>query len=916
MPEWNVREATSELRARLSSLRLSPERETEIIEELSQHMDDRRQELIVGGATPEQAIRLMLAEFSADRLARHLALLHQSQSSPPPPTAATRWLHLDGVVTDLRHAVRELRRTPGFTIAALLVLTLGIGATTAIFSVVDAVVLRGLPFEDAQRIVAVGDRSSAKKRGKALPPGFSPPPGFDASDPDALAQVKPQNYLDWLSHQEVFESMAAIAKAEATLIVPGGEPEDLAVQRVTAGFFQVLRVRPAIGRAFAADQETDGRHRVAVLSHALWNRRFGADPSVVGQTISLDDGAYEVLGVMPDGFSYPVGAARPADLWIPYVVPPAERTRGRIVGQYLQCIARLKTGVSLDQARAQMNQVAAAIEQANPDWNQGSGVGIRLLRDHLVGASVRTWMLMLLSAVGIVLLSACANVANLLLSRATTRQRDVTIRSALGASRWRLVRSFMVESLLLSALGTVLAVALASWGIEVLRSAMPEGVPRVTAIALNLRVLIVASALALVTGLLFGVVPALYSSKPNLVDTLSQTDRAGGAGRGRRHLRNVLVVTEVALAVVLIVSSTLFIGSFLQVMRINPGVNPQGVLTMQLAQRTLPGQQPADLTPAFDEILDRLAQTPGVTHAAVANPGIPLRYNMWINGFGVRDRILEGNAAVSIKLVSPDYYETLGIPLRRGRFFNATDRSRVTVINETAARTFFGNAEPVGRIAVLDGQDRTVIGVVGDARQGTLEAAPVPEAYLPLIQSRVTSGYLVIRTMEDPYRVLPAVKTVVRGTLPNIPLRYVATMDELVAQQAAQRRVTMLMLGLLGALGLAIVAVGVYGVMAYLVAQRTREIGVRMALGATRARVIGMVLSHATLLVIVGVATGAAGAWYLAGTVRMFLFGIDPNDIRAFGVAALVLPLTALVASAIPAMRAASVDPTVALRSE
>ena len=508
---------------------------------------------------------------------------------------------------DLKAAIRSLRSAPTFTAVALIVLVLGIGASTAIFSVVDAVVLRGLPFDEHDRLVAVGERR---------PAGPNPDP---ARDPLQLGTAAPQNWLDWAARQQVFESFAAIANEAITLQDPGGEPEDLRLQRVTAGFFDVLRVRPAVGRAFTADNEIDGRDRVVVISDALWRRRFGGDAAIAGRTVPLNGERYEVLGVMPPGVTYPVGAPRPTDLWIPYVVPASERIRvGNSYRLYLQAIGRLKPGVSVDQAQAQMTQLAAALEKAHPEWNKGNLAGVRPLRDHLVGAQTRSWMLMLLGAVGIVLVIACANVANLLLARASARGREIAVRAALGASRWRLVRQLMIESLVLSITGTLLSVVLAWWAVELMKNAMPDGVPRVAAIALNLRVLAAAAGASIVTGVLFGIVPALQTSRPDLTKALKDDSR-GSVGAGRRRFRGALVVAEVALAVVLLVGAGLFIGSFVTIMRIDPGFDPTHVLIAQILPkyraRPAVARRPRSVRP------DRRADRPGArSRARVDDP--------------------------------------------------------------------------------------------------------------------------------------------------------------------------------------------------------------------------------------------------------------------------------------------------------
>ncbi|HXG90609.1 MAG TPA: ABC transporter permease [Vicinamibacterales bacterium] len=807
---------------------------------------------------------------------------------------------------DLRAAYRALLSSKTFTIVAVIVLTLGIGASTAIFSVVDAVVLRALPFDEHDRLVAVGERR---------PPGpFDDP----ARDPDALGSAAPQNYLDWVQQQQVFEAIAAIAGGSFTLREPGAEPEDLRSQQVTSGFFDTLRVRPALGQPFTAAHEVDGAHRVAVLSDPLWRRRFGGDPAIVGRTLQLQGGTYEVVGVMPPDFAYPVGAPRPTDLWVPFVVPAGERTRiPNQVSIYLHTIARLKPGITLQQAQAQMTQIAAAVQQAHPVWNKDIGFGVRALRDHLVGARTKSWMLMLLGAVGLVLLIACANVANLMLARATGREREIGIRAALGSGRWRLVRQLICESLLLSFVGTVLAVLLAWWAVHVLRTSMPEGVPRIAQIALDLRVLSAAAALSVLTGLLFGLFPALQLSKPDLANALKDGAR-GASGAGRQRMRSALVIAEVALAVVLLVGAALFIGSFVTLMQINPGFDPQGVLTAQIFPRVEPGKPPGDHRATLTRMVEDVAKIPGVVHASLISGGMPLG-SMSITGISVPGKVLDNDQGISIRRVTPDYHEALRIPLRAGRYFEPSDRQgapHVLIINESAAKKYFAGENPLGRSATVDDQPRNIIGVVGDVHQSSLETEPRTEAYLPVEQVGVGFGEMVIRTSGNPYDVLPAVKAAALTAFPDVPLRNVRTMEELVATRVAQRRLNMLLLGLFGLLGLVISAVGIYGVVAYVVSQRTREIGVRMALGATRSRVVGMVLTDAGILVSVGLIIGGVGAWYLSATAKTFLFGLDATDPRAFAAALVALAGAALIASVIPARRAARVDPMVALRAD
>ena len=809
---------------------------------------------------------------------------------------------------DLIAAVRALRASATFTAVALLVLALGIGASTAIFSVVDAVVLRALPFDEHDQLMAVGTRR---------PPPIEADP---ARDPSQLVSVAPQDFMDWDQRQQVFEAMAAHTGASVTLRGPDAEPEDLRGLRITADLFEVLRVSPAMGRPFTAENEVDGRHRVAVLSDAIWRRRFGADPSIVGRTIPLEGDAYEVLGVLPPDVTYPVGAARATDVYVPYVVPASERIRNPGDHSfYLQVVGRLKPGTTMAQAEAQMDQIGAALREEHPAWNKDTLVGARPLVDHVVGSRTKSWMLMLLGAVGLVLLIACVNVATLQLARATAREREVGVRAALGAGRWRLVRQLLVENVMLAGLGTLFAVGLAWWGVQVLRSAMPDGVARVSAIAIDLRVLGVAAAAAVATGIITGIVPALQLSKPDLTRALKDGAR-GTVGDARHRVRGVLVVAEVALAVVLLVGAALFIGSFVTLMRIDPGFNPSNVLTAQVFPRTEPGQPPPDNSARFLEIVERIASTPGVQHASFVIGGMPLGGSMNTTYLSMAGR--EGRTSdntVSQRRVTPAYHRALGIPLRRGRLFEPTDRQGaplVLVVNESVVRRFFPDRDPLGQSVKVAEADRTIIGVVGDIHQTSLESEPMPEIYLPMAQTGRGSGELIIRTGGDPYTVLPAVRAAVAQVLPDVPLRNVRTMEEVLARRVAQRKLNMLLLGLFGILGLVISAAGIYGTLACTVSQRTREIGVRMALGASRASVVTMVLRHAGLLVALGLVIGGLGAWSLTSTANAFLFGLEATDARAFVAALAALAGAAVLASAIPARRAASVDPAEALRTD
>ncbi len=583
----------------------------------------------------------------------------------------------------------------------------------------------------------------------------------------------------------------------------------------------------------------------------------------------------------------------------------------------------MKQGVSLAQAQAQMSQVAASIAAANPATNTGKGIGVRPLRDHFVGGSTRSWMLMLLAAVGIVLVIACANVANLWLARASMQQRDDAVRIALGASRGRLVQRYLIESLVVSVAGAIAGLAIAWPAVRILRAALPEGLARVASIGIDIRVLTVASAVALLTGLISGIVPALQGSRPVPSAVLHESGRGGGLGRGRRRAHGALVVAEVAAAVVLLVGAALFIGSFVNVMRVDIGFRTEGVLTAQLAPRTPPGsaEPERDFRPAFDQIVERARQLPGVVHAAFGSPGVPFRINMHINGLRVPGKTHDGDPSVSLKSVTADYHRAFQIPLKAGRYFGEHDRAGdepVIILSEAAARTFFAGEDPIGRTANIysDTIARRVVGVVADARQFSLEVNPHPEVYLPMEQGRSSAGYLVVRTNGDPNSVVPSLRSIVAEILPGEPLRASARLDDQIAAQTAERRLNMLMFSLFGLLGLVISAVGLFGVLAYLVTQQTRDIGVRLALGAVPSRIVASVLGYAIALVGAGLVAGGLAAWSLSNVARRFLFGLDPADYRLYALAMVTLLMAAILAAALPARRAAGISPIEALRND
>ena len=811
---------------------------------------------------------------------------------------------------DLTNAIRSLQKSPTFTVVALIVLALGIGAATALFSVVDAVVLRGLPFDEHDRLVAVLE--------------------FDTKRPVTFGggSTTPQTFQDWRDKQESFEALAAVNGSSYGLRNAGGEPADARATRVTAPFFSVLRVQPILGRAFTKDDEVQGQHRVAILSYGFWQRRFGGATDVIGKTLELNEEPWQVVGVLPHDFVYPIASERPSEVFTPVAFTPEEKVRGNNRNYNWLAIGRLKDGVTIQQAHDQMNRLQVALNTQYPDFSDRAAQVVSL-HHHLVGR-VRGWMLMLLAAVALLLVIACANVANLMLARATARAREIGIRAALGAGRWRLVRGLLVEGVVLSTAGAAIGLALAYAGVQLIKAWLPAGLPRVANIAIDLRVLIAASLAALVTGILFGIVPALHSSRPDLVSTLKDSGRSSTSASGHR-LRNVLVVAEVALAVVLLVGAGLFAGSFIRLIRIDPGFDHRNVLAFGVNLPPTPGLKIG--TPAYDEVMkrsrayvsqvvDAVKQLPGVTGAAAVQGGLPLTGNWSRTRIEMpgRGELKADDDSLDFRTVTPEYLQTMRIPLKKGRYLAATDNESsesVAVINEAAARKYWPDQEALGQRFKANGRDRVVAGIVGDIRHLGPETPPRQECYVTYAQNTTGGGNVVVRTTGNPLAILPAVKSAVWALNPEQRFTSeIFTLEGYMDRLIAQRRFNMAMLVLFGVLALVITAAGIYGVMAYAVEQRTNEIGLRMALGATPGGVVSMILKRASVLIVIGLTLGLAVAWSLSASVQTFLFDVRSGDPRIFALAALVLTMAGLVASGVPARRAARVDPLVALREQ
>jgi predicted permease len=813
---------------------------------------------------------------------------------------------------DLKHAIRSLRNSPTFTVVALAVLTLAIGAGTAIFSVVDAVVLRGLPFDEHDRLVAILEHDT--KRATTFGSG----------------STTTQTFTDWRAQQESFEAIAAVASTIFQFKNDAGEPADARGLRVTHEFFPVMRITPLLGRAFTDKDEIFGQHRVAILSHGYWQRRFGGADDVIGRVVEMNDQKWEVVGVMPPGVAYPVASDKPTEIYSPVGFRDEDKVRGGSRNYNFTTIGRLKNGVTVAQAHDQMNRVMAALDEQHPKWSPGRRARVLPLQEHLVGR-VRSWMLMLLAAGALVLLIACANVANLMLARATVRGREIAIRAALGAGRWRLVRGLLVEGLLLSLIGAALGILLAYVGVQAIKAWMPANVPRVAAIAIDVRVLVTAVAASALTGLFFGAMPALQSSRPNLTTALKDSGRSTTSGSASQSLRSLLVVAEVALAVILLVGAGLFIGSFAKLMAIDPGFDYRNVLTLDVGVRPDPKltghAQFEDMNrrsrPYVEQNLAAVRAVPGIEAAAAVQGGLPLTGSWSRTGVELpgRGELKGDDDQIDRRLVSSGYLEMMRIPLRRGRYLNDSDRDgseRVVVINEAAGRKYWPNDDPLGKRVKINNQELVVVGIVGDIRHLGPETPPRQECYVSAGQDGYYGGAtLVMRTTGKAIDRLDAVKAAIWSVNKEQRLRTeTVTLEGHMDRLIAQRRFNMALLALFGVLGLVIAAAGIYGVMAYVVAQRTNEIGVRMALGASRRNVVSMVLGRASILMGAGIASGVAVSWWFSASVKTFLFEVEPNDPRIFAAALATLAAAGLLASAIPARRAASVDPMIALRQE
>ena len=798
---------------------------------------------------------------------------------------------------DLRFSARLLLRTPGFTLVAVAALALGIGANTAIFSVVNALLLEPLPYKEPGRLVVVWEHNLPRDRKNNV--------------------VSPGNFLHWRDMNRVFDDIAAVSMTFRTTLTGDGAPEELPVQYVTAAISPILGVPPQQGRLFTAEDDSPSA-RVVILSDRLWRRRFSADPALINRTILLDGVPQLVVGIMPPGFSI---LDKNVDIWQTIGFRPESRTpRGR----WIMVVGKLRNGVTVAQAQDDMTRVHAELTRMFPQFNTGWTARVVSLSDQLTG-DIRPALLVLLGAVGFVLLIACANVANLLLARATARHRELAVRAALGAGRARLVRQLLAESLLLSAVGGIAGLLLAWWATLGLRNVVAQQlpIPRLESVAVDGRVLLFTLAAAIVSGLVFGLIPAVSAAGVTLTDALKEGGRGGTAARGARA-RNVFVVIETALALILLVGAGLLIRSFTALLNVDPGFDPSHTMTMKVSIPTSKYRTPEQQRAFYDQLFERLDSIPGV-QAAGGTSFLPL------NGLGAatsfeivgRPKPPAGQEPVTdVRVATHAYFRAMGIRLVRGRLFDRTDAGnnvRRVIISDSMARKYWANEDPIGQHIIVSWNDPgpdEIVGVVGDVRQETLEKETRPSIYWP--PSRFTYPFMTvaIRASGEVTAIVPTATAKVNELDPNIAVADVRTMSEVRDISVAQRRLTMLLLGIFAGMALLLAAVGIYGVISYAVTQRTQEIGIRMALGAQRSNVLSMVVRQALALAGAGILVGAAGAWLLTGLMKNLLFGVRPSDPLTFLVVAALLGAVAAAAASVPGLRATRVDPVIALRAE
>jgi putative ABC transport system permease protein len=888
----------SRLKATMRALLRRSRAERELDEELRYHIEQQTEQNIRLGMSPGEARRAALTSFGG---------VEQTKERSR-DVRGVRWFEELG--QDLRYGARMLVKSPSFTLIAVLTLALGIGANTVFFSVVNAVMLRPLPFPAPDRLMVIRETKQPEINDSYVSPG---------------------SFLDWREQNTVFESIEAITHRDFNLIA-GDNPERVQGMLATHGFLPMLGLRPMIGRGFLPDEDRPGHNRVVILGHGLWQRRFGGDPNILGQHILLDDQIYTVIGVLPADLGLMIGVM---DVWTPLVITAEQAQQHG--SRYLFPCGRLKPNVTLDEARQEMSRIANGLAQQYPDSNTGWNVRLISLLDYaLEERNAKPKLLLLLGAVAFVLLIACANVANLLMARAAVRRKELAIRAALGAGRWRIVRQLLTESMMLAMAGGIAGVAVANWGVKILwaTSLMDAFKLRTLDLSLDGRMLVFNLAVVLFTGCVVGIAPALQASKPNLNEMLNEGGRGSTGGRRQQLASDALVALEVALSLVLLVGAGLMFRSFIGLQWVDPGFNPSNALTISFSLPKEKYPEKERQAAFYTQLIEKVASLPGV-QAVGAGCAVPFSAGQW-GDFEEAFKILsqsfkiEGRAPyptgdeprTDYSSVSPDYFKAMDIPLLRGRHFTERDTkgtARVAIINNTMANRFFQNEDPIGKRIQLTGGDevyREIVGVVGDVRSFGLEHEAPVQIYEPYAQRPFSFMTLVLRTAGDPADLNEAIRREILKLDRGLPIVSIYMLDRLIARSTARQESLGLLFSAFAAVAVGLAAIGLYGVMSYVVARRTQEIGIRMTLGAQRLDVLGLILRHGARLTLCGVAIGLLAAWAVTRLLTGLLYGVSATDPLTFIGVSLLLIGIALLACYIPARRATKVDPIVALRNE
>jgi putative ABC transport system permease protein len=906
-----MREWKPEILRRLAPLKLSPAREGEIAEEIAQHLEDRYNELLVTGQSEDVAFRIAIDELKGeDMLACSIEPPGSDLYRAPEALGKSGANLFGGILSDIRNAFRMMRKSPGFSAVAILTLALGIGANTAIFSIVNGVLLNPLPYPHPQELTVLYERT----------------PNFEKSS------ISYPDFLDWQRSNSTFAAMAAY-RHEDFNVTGSGEPERVRGGMVSAEFFPTLGVKPLLGRLFVREEDRQGAAPVALLAEGFWQRRFGSARDIIGKQISMDGDGYTIVGVIPASFhfrAFNFGGIK--DVYVPVGQSKDPRFYDRNARKGMDAIGRLRPGVSFAEAQADMAQITGNLSAAYPDADKSTGATIIPLRDELVH-EVRPYLWLLLGAVGFVLLLACVNVGSLQLARATGRTHEFAIRCALGADRWRVARQLLTESVVLGLAGGALGACVAAWGTQAAIRLLPETLPRAEDIGVDAHVLVFTLAISILAGVVFGLLPAQKMSRLGLEETLREGGR--GASAARQRAQSVFIVCEVALALVLLTGAGLMIRTLTQLWSVNPGFNPQNVLVFNVTLAPSLGESPATSRAAIREFSRTLLAIPGVQAVSTTGGAIPMsndnEFPFWIHGQPKPANVSEMSQALTYS-VEPGYLQAMQIPVLRGRFFTTADdehSSQVIAIDENFARKYFPGQDPIGRrihLAIFD-IDPEIVGVVGHVKHWGLDLEadrhPLQEQiYLPFLQipdalwTGASQAGLVLRSSGAPLEIEGAVReAVVKLNSQNV-MYEVTTMEEIIAESLAARRFSMVLLSIFATLALLLSSIGIYGVISYVVGQRTREIGIRMALGAQRGTVLRLVLGEGMKMAMIGVVVGIVAAAVLTRLMSQLIYGVSAADPVTFAGVIIVLTTVAFAACYVPARRAMQVDSMVALRYE